>query len=147
MSPAIGTGSRRAFHRGCVAALVAVRARSTRLGGAANWSRYNDVVVIDAQGSLLGRGVPLGRALEDAKASGVTAVNITLGTTDRDGLFEKTIAGIGEWEARLATHSDRLLKIRSANDIESAKPPGGSALSTDFRIPASWKGRSTAFGC
>jgi hypothetical protein len=85
--------------------------------------RYNQIVVIDAQGFILGRGVSLPRALEDSKASGVTAVNIPLGTTEREGLFEKTIAGIGEWEARLAAHPDRLLKIRSARDIESAKVP------------------------
>lgn len=92
----IETGSRRAFLRSSVAALVAVRARSVHLDAAVDWNCYNDIVVIDAQGSLLGRGVPLARALEDAKASGVTAVNITMGTTEREGLFEKTIVGVGE---------------------------------------------------
>jgi hypothetical protein len=109
----IGTYSRRAFLRSSAAALLAARARRAHSHGAANWSRYNEIVVIDAEGFLLGRGVSLPGALEDSKASGVTAVNITLGTTEREGLFEKTIAGIGEWEARLGAHPDRLLKIHS----------------------------------
>jgi uncharacterized protein (DUF1501 family) len=70
MSSTLQTFSRRAFLRSSVAAHIAVAVRSVRLEGAANWSRYNDIVVIDAQGSLLGRGVPLIRALDDAKASG-----------------------------------------------------------------------------
>ena len=137
----IETSSRRAFLHSCVAALATVRARSARVGGTANWSRYDDIVVVDAQGSLLGRGVPLSRALEDAKASGVTAVNITLGTTEREGLFEKTMAGIGEWEARLAAHQDRLLKIRSAKDIESAKASNRLGIIYGFQDPGVLEGK------
>jgi membrane dipeptidase len=111
------------------------------LNGAQDWSRYNDIVVIEAQGSLLGRGVPLARALDDVKASGVTAVNITLGTTERDGLFEKTITGIGEWEARLAAHSDRLLKVRSAKDIEIAKASGRLGIIYGFQDPGVLEGK------
>ena len=113
----------------------------TWLEGAANWSRYSDIVVIDAQGSLLGRGVPLIRALDDAKASGVTDVNITVGTTDREGLFEKTIAGIGEWEARIASHSDRLLKIRTVRDIESAKATRRLGIINGFQDPGVLEGK------
>ena len=137
----IETSSRRAFIHSCVAALATVRARSARAGGTANWSRYDDIVVVDAQGSLLGRGVPLSRALEDAKASGVTAVNITLGTTEREGLFEKTMAGIGEWEARLAAHQDRLLKIRSAKDIETAKASSRLGIIYGFQDPGVLEGK------
>ena len=118
-----------------------MRARSVHLDAAVDWNRYNDIVVIDAQGSF-GRGVPLARALEDAKASGVTAVNITLGTTEREGLFEKTIVGVGEWEARLAAHSDRLLKIRSAKDIESAKASGRMGIIYGFQDPGVLEGRT-----
>jgi hypothetical protein len=142
----IGTYSRRDFLRRSAAAFVALQASPVRSQGPAKWGRYDESVVIDAL-CFFGRGVPLARALEDAKASGVTAVNITLGTTERDGLFEKTIAGIGVWEARLAAHSGQLLKIRSARDIENAKASGRWASSTDFRIPECWKERSTAFSC
>lgn len=137
----IGTYSRRAFLRSSAAAFVAVQARPVRSQGAAAWSRYNEIVVIDAQGSLLGRGVPLARALEDAKASGVTAINITLGTTERESLFEKTIAGIGEWEARLAAHPDRVLKIRSARDIEIAKVSGRLGIIYGFQDPSVLEGK------
>jgi membrane dipeptidase len=141
-----GTYSRRAFLRSSAAALLAARARPAHSQAAANWSRYNEIVVIDAQGFLLGRGVSLPRALEDSKASGVTAVNITLGTTEREGLFEKTIAGIGEWEARLAAHSDRLLKIRSARDIESAKASGRLGIIYGFQDPGVLEGKIDRLG-
>jgi membrane dipeptidase len=137
----IGAYSRRDFLGRSAAAFVALQARPVRSQGAATWDRYNEIVVIDAQGSLLGRGVPLGRALEDAKASGVTAVNITLGTTEREGLFEKTMAGIGEWEARLAAHPDRLLKIRSARDIEIAKASGRLGIIYGFQDPGVLEGK------
>jgi membrane dipeptidase len=137
----IGSYSRRAFLRSSATALLVARARPTHSHGAANWSRYNEIVVIDAQGSLLGRGVPLARALEDSKESGVTAVNITLGTTEREGLFEKTIAGIGDWEERLAAHPDRLLKIRSASDIESAKASGRLGIIYGFQDPGVLEGK------
>lgn len=64
--------TRRDFLSRSAAAFVALQARPVRSQGAATWGRYNEIVVIDAQGSFRGRGVPLARALEDAKASGVT---------------------------------------------------------------------------
>ena len=90
--------------------------------------------------------VSVPRALEDSKASGVTAVNITLGTTEREGLFEKTIADIGEWEARLAAHPDRLLKIRSARDIESAKASGRLGIIYGFQDPGVLEGKIDRLG-
>ena len=65
MLPMNGTYGRRAFLRSSAAALLAARARPAHSQGAANWSRYNEIVVIDAQGFLLGRGVTLPRALAD----------------------------------------------------------------------------------
>jgi membrane dipeptidase len=141
MSSMLGSSSRRGFLHGCAAAFVVGRARPAPFRGAASWSRYNDIVVIDAQGFLLGRGVSLARALDDAKASGLSAVNITLGTADREGVFEKTIADIGEWEARLAAHPDRLLKIRSANDIESARASKRLGIIYGFQDPGVLEGK------
>jgi len=134
--------SRRAFLRSSTGAFVALQVRRDRADRAAvGWSRYNDIVVIDAQGFLLGRGVQLARALDDAKASGLTAVNITLGTTEREGLFEKTIADIGDWEARLAAQQDRLLKIRSIRDIEIAKASGRLGIIYGFQDPGVLEGK------
>ena len=62
------------------------------------------------------------RALEDAFASGLNAVNITLGYVS-GGMepFEYTIAEIGLWDALLRTQSRRLLKVDTAADLLRAR--------------------------
>jgi membrane dipeptidase len=62
------------------------------------------------------------RALKDDFASGVNAVNVTLGYVSGDmEPFEYTIAQIGLWDALVRTHSDKLLKIYSAADLLRAR--------------------------
>ena len=62
------------------------------------------------------------RLLEDARASGMTAVNVTLGYVAGEmEPFEHTIGEIGIWESRLRAHPDRLLKVLTAADILRAK--------------------------
>jgi membrane dipeptidase len=62
------------------------------------------------------------RALGDAAASGLTAINITLGyVSGKMEPFEYTVAEIGKWDAMLRAHPDRLLKVNSAADILVAK--------------------------
>ena len=59
-----------------------------------------------------------GRALSDAAASGLNAINITLGYVSGDmDPFEYTIAEIGLWDSLMRTHSDRLLRIYDAADL------------------------------
>ena len=62
------------------------------------------------------------RALKDALASGLNAVNITLGYVS-GGMepFEYTIAEIGLWDALLRTQSRRLLKVATAADLLRAR--------------------------
>ena len=62
------------------------------------------------------------RALKDAFASGLNAVNITLGYVS-GGMepFEYTIAEIGLWDALLRTQSRRLLKVDTAADLLRAR--------------------------
>ncbi len=62
------------------------------------------------------------RALKDALASGLNAINITLGyVSGKMEPFEYTIAEIGQWDAILHKHSDRLLKVYTASDILLAR--------------------------
>jgi len=62
------------------------------------------------------------RAINDALASGLTAINVTLGYVAGDmEPFEYTIAEIGEWDARLRANAEHLLKVYSAADILRAK--------------------------
>ena len=62
------------------------------------------------------------RVLDDARAAGLTAVNVTLGHVAGEmEPFEHTVAEIGIWEARLRAHPDRLTKVLTAADILRAK--------------------------
>lgn len=61
------------------------------------------------------------RALSDSKASGMTAVNITVGHTSGDGdPFQLTIDDIDAWDAVLDAHPGELLKVKTAHDIRRA---------------------------
>jgi membrane dipeptidase len=61
------------------------------------------------------------RALADAKASGLTAVNITLGYV-MGGVppYEHTLHEIEVWDAIIGRHPDDLLKVLTADDIVRA---------------------------
>jgi membrane dipeptidase len=62
------------------------------------------------------------RLLADAVASGVSAINITLGYVAGDEEpFEDSVRDIGRWDSRIRRHSDRLLKVLTAADILRAK--------------------------
>ena len=62
------------------------------------------------------------RLLDDARASGMTAVNVTMGYVAGDmEPFEHSVREVGIWEARLRSHPDRLIKVLKAADILRAK--------------------------
>jgi membrane dipeptidase len=62
------------------------------------------------------------RLIADAIASGVDAINITLGyVAGEEEPFEQSVTEIGRWDARIRRHSDRLLKVLSAADILRAR--------------------------
>lgn len=62
------------------------------------------------------------RAVADALASGVTAVNVTLGyVAGPEDPYEYTIETIGAWERVLQQYPDALMKVLSAADIMKAK--------------------------
>ena len=112
-------------------ALTASVALGERAVGAERYTEaaYSRAMVIDALGAVgefdptapEGAGLSA-RALADAKASGVTTVNLTVGSVGNGpGQFEETVRWIAEAEREFARHPDVLLKVRSAKDIESAK--------------------------
>ncbi len=73
-------------------------------------TQSSDQVTIDA------------RTLADAHASGLTAVNITLGYTMGDQPpYEHTLHEIEVWNNLIAQHPDELVKVLRADDILSAK--------------------------
>jgi membrane dipeptidase len=90
-------------------------------------ANYVSATVIDALG---GPGEPdakpntplTAKALEDVRASGLTAVNVTVsgvGSYAKD--YDTTIRNIGYWDAQIAAHGGALLLVRSAADIIEAK--------------------------
>lgn len=71
------------------------------------------------------------RALADARSSGITAVNLTVGPVgDRPSLaaFEGIFRDLAKWEAEIARHPDALLPVRGAGDLEAARSSGRLGL-------------------
>jgi membrane dipeptidase len=62
------------------------------------------------------------RAIGDAVASGLNAINITLGYVSGDmEPFEYSVSEIGQWDELLRKNSGRLLKVYNASDILLAR--------------------------
>jgi membrane dipeptidase len=62
------------------------------------------------------------RTLSDAHASGLTAVNVTMGyVMGKKEPFEQTVRDIGQWDRLVAAHPKDLLKVTRVADIAAAK--------------------------
>jgi membrane dipeptidase len=62
------------------------------------------------------------RIVADARASGLTAVNVTMGYVAGNGEpFEQSVREIARWDARLAGRPNDLIKVLSAADILRAR--------------------------
>ena len=77
------------------------------------------------------------RLLADLRASGVSAVNITLGyVAGPMEPFEHTVGEIAWWDARIRANSDHLLKVLSATDISEAHGSGRVGIIYGFQNAA-----------
>jgi membrane dipeptidase len=89
------------------------------------WSGYDQAIVIDALGGPGGGGGdgPLTAAeVADIRASGLTALNLTVGALGSGAdVFEQTFKTIGFWEREIDAHPDVLMKVKSAADLERAR--------------------------
>lgn len=103
------------------------------------WPGYKDAIVID---SLGGPGIyaaddfaPLSAAaIEDVRASGLTVANLTVsgvGSYARD--YDETIKNIAYWNAQIAAHPDRLMQVRHAGELNTAKRDGKLGLIYGFQ--------------
>ncbi|MBL0164386.1 MAG: membrane dipeptidase [Xanthomonadales bacterium] len=103
------------------------------------WRGYAAAIVIDALG---GPGeynaAPLTAlspaALEDVRASGLTAVNVTVsgvGSYAKDA--NETIRNIAYWNAQIAAHPEQLMQVRNAGDLATAKRSGRLGLIYGFQ--------------
>lgn len=135
--------TRRAFlaaGAGLAAGLLLPRSRHAFAADTtARWPGYADAVVIDALGSPgvynADEFAPLdAAALADIRASGLTAINVTVsgvGRYARD--YEATIRNIAYWNAQVAAHPAHLAVVRDAADLVAAKRDGRLGLLYGFQ--------------
>ena len=124
---------RREFLSSAVAAALAaspmVRAAAPKRGFTEQ--AYANAVVIDALGGPGGfepdRTEPgfSAKALADAKASGVTAVNLTVNIVGNGPRkFEETVAEIAFAERMIGDHPNHFMKVLKGADLKTAKDSG-----------------------
>lgn len=111
-------------------------------------SSIDRMIIINALGGIdnpnavrpdiAGQGIVLdARAIGDAKASGLTAVNLTLGYyAGPDEPFEQSVRDIAQWDACIRRQSDDLCKILTAQDIITAKQSGRIGIIYGFQNAA-----------
>lgn len=104
--------------------------------GSGGWPGYAQATVIDGLGSPGGasEGFLTAEQIADVRASGLTAVNVTVSAVGvLTGAFEETVKGIAWWEQEVALHPDVFLKIRSAADLQTAKDSSRLGLIYGFQ--------------
>ncbi len=91
------------------------------------WPGYASATVIDALGApghgTFGDRVPLIPSdVADIKASGLTAINVTVGGVGNYAKdFEDALQNIAFWDQQIAVHPDALMKIKGSADLLEAK--------------------------
>ncbi len=131
------TTSRRALLAG-VGAIAALPARAVTIAAPAVSATARDTyaraTVIDALGGAGSQddqpdhGFST-RSLNDVRASGVTACNVTVSMVGNGPeTFEGTIANIAAYNREIAQHPDVFMAIRNAADLKTAKATGRLGL-------------------
>ena len=114
--------------------------------------RYAKAIVIDSLGGPGGfdpdatddDGPLDARAIADVRASGVTAINVTVNEVgNAPGRFTNTIAGIARIEHELAAHPDVFLKVLHGRDIQLAKSSNRTGLIYGFQDTSALEGDLT----
>lgn len=106
-----------------------------------SWPGYRDAVVIDALASPIQFNIPQsqlplsGADLDNARRSGITAVNLTVGVVGAAAPdpFAGTVARIAAWEREVDRHPDVLRRVRTAADLADAKATGRLGLIYGFQ--------------
>lgn len=87
------------------------------------------------------------RTLADAHASGVTAINVTLGYTMGDlPPYEHTLHEIRTWDAIIAAHPGDLVRIDTAADLAEAKRQRRIGIIYGFQNAAAVEDRAERIG-
>ena len=91
--------------------------------GAVTWPGYERAMVVDFLASPGPFNTPVNvealtpEMVRNAQASGITAVNLTIGGGAPEGVFQ----AMARWERDLARHPNVLMKIRTVADLDVAK--------------------------
>jgi len=124
-----------------LAALAALPASMrSAIGNEARWNGYADAIVIDSCGSP-GRAdfgderKPLdGAELADARASGLSAMNFTVGSVGRySNDYEETVKNIAYWDREIAANAGVLMKVTKGTQIDEAKRNGRLGIIYGFQ--------------
>jgi membrane dipeptidase len=105
------------------------------------WPGYGGALVIDGLASPGAFNIPdasgggLGTAsLEAARASGITAVNVTVGVVGEvPDPFETTVKDLARWEREIDRHPDVFQRVRTLADLHEAKGGGRVGLIYGFQ--------------
>jgi membrane dipeptidase len=106
---------------------------------APTWPGYGAATVIDALGApgggTFGDRVPLTASnIADVKASGITALNVTVGGVGSYAKdFEEALRNIAFWDDQIAAHPDAITKIKGSADLAGAKTSGLCGLIYGFQ--------------
>lgn len=74
------------------------------------------------------------RHLDDVKASGVTALHVTISDVgNKQDAFQNTIFQLSWFEREIDAHPDRFLRVRRASDIAAAKTGGRTGIIYGFQ--------------
>jgi membrane dipeptidase len=94
-----------------------------------HWSPYRDAMVIDGAGGIgllwfEGDAAAVKKELAAIRDSGVSAIVLTIAPSGKfwmnDAAFEKTKTDIARWDAITARYPERLLIVRTQNDLQRA---------------------------
>ena len=104
-----------------------------------SWAGYSSAIVIDGCGAPGGgsfgdRVLLTGANVADVKASGLTAINITVGgvgSYTRD--FEEALKNIAFWDSEIQSHPDALMQVKTSADLDAAKKSGRCGLIYGFQ--------------
>ena len=131
--------------------LSAIGALAAAAPAAAHQATSGDMLIVNALGGFGNPNAPRRagaiqgtssrrlepRVIADAKASGMDAINVTLGYVAGDmEPFEHSVREVGIWDARIRNHSADLLKVLTAADIERARDQGRIGVIYGFQNAA-----------
>jgi membrane dipeptidase len=119
-------------------ALMPRLVRAANADATSHWARYRSAIVIDSCGSP-GRNTPEAHPLDaaelaDIRASGVTAMNFTVGAVGSYvNDYAETVENIAHWDGQIAAHPDALMKITHGAQLAEAKRSGRLGIIYGFQ--------------